>query len=125
MRTYLEDLDHLLTSSDPINGEIVSGSSGAIAPMSFQLFVRPSLIEFACSAEVVRLYKIAIEFASCGQSVVVSLSRYMPADGSQNASLKRVFNESALADQLDVRMESLTAEARSVPVVRTFRYREF
>lgn len=53
-----------LTSKDPMKGEIVSGSSGAIAPMSFQFLVRPSLTEFACSADVVRLYRIAMEFAS-------------------------------------------------------------
>ena len=67
-----------------MKGEIVFGSSGAIAPRSFQFLVRPSLTEFACSADVVRLYSTAIELASCGQSVVVSLSRYMPAEGNQN-----------------------------------------
>ena len=82
---------------------MVSGSSGAIAPMSFQFFVRPLLIESAWSADVVKLYKMAIEFASCGQSVVVVLSRYMPAEGSQNASLNLTFNAAAFDDQFDAR----------------------
>ena len=76
-----------------MNGEIVSGSSGATGPRSFQFFVRPSLTESACSGVIVRLYSTAIEFASCGQSVVV-LSRDIPARGSRktswNLSLSRV-----------------------------------
>ena len=52
------------TSNDPINGEIVSGSSGATAPSSFQFFVRPALTDEACSGEVVRLKRMAIELAS-------------------------------------------------------------
>ncbi len=47
-----------------MKGAMVSGSSGAIAPIEFQFFVNPLLIEFACSAEVVRLYNTAIELAS-------------------------------------------------------------
>lgn len=42
-------------SRELMNGEMVSGSSGATAPSSFQFFVRPLLTEFACMVEVVRL----------------------------------------------------------------------
>lgn len=101
-----------------MKGEMVSGSSGAIAPRLFQLLVRPWLTEFACSTEVVKLYNTAIELASCGQSVVVSLSRYIPVEGNQNTSLKRVFRDDALDDQFATRVGSLTAEARSVAVIK-------
>lgn len=106
-----------------MNGEIVSGSSGAIAPKSFQFLVKPSLIELACSVDVVRLYKTAMELASWGQSVVVSLSRYMPAEGSQNTSLKRVFSEDALDDQLDTKVDAFIAEASSVAVINVYHRR--
>ena len=109
-----------ITSSDPMKGAIVSGSSGAIAPKEFQFFVNPSLILLACSAEVVRLYKIAIEFASWGQSVVVSLSRNIPRDGSQKTSLKRDFKEVAFAAHVEESEESFTAVAKSTLFVRTY-----
>ena len=63
----------------------MSGSSGHTGPKSFQFLVRPSLTELACSCDVVKLKKIAMELASWGHKVVVSLSLYMPALGSQNA----------------------------------------
>ena len=91
----------VLTSSPLMKGEIVSGSSGATGPRWFQFRVRPLLTESACSADVVRPYKTAIEFASCGQSVVVSLSRYMPSLGSQNTSLNRPFRFVAFVAQVE------------------------
>lgn len=102
-----------------MKGEIVSGSSGATAPRSFQFRVSPSLTALACSADVVRLYRIAIEFASCGQSVVEELSRYIPAEGSQNTSLKRAFSVEPLDVQLAARDDWFTADARSLAVFKT------
>ena len=102
-----------------MNGEIVSGSSGATGPSAFQFFVRPLLTDIACARDVVRLYRTAIEFASCGQSVVVSLSRYIPALGSQKTSLNRCFRAVAFVAQADESEVSFTCEARSEAVTNT------
>lgn len=107
------------TSSEPIKGDIVSGSSGATAPKSFQFFVKPSLIEDKRPGEVVRLYRIAIEFASCGHSVVVSLSRYMPTLASQNTSLNLALRALALAAHASARVEAFRYVANSALLVRT------
>ena len=109
----------VLTSRPLMNGEIVSGSSGATGPRSFQFFVKPSLTDAACSGVWVRLYSTAIEFASCGQSVVVSLSRYMPALGSQNTSLKRALSAVAFAAQAAESAGSGMCEAKSEAVTST------
>lgn len=82
-----------------MNGDMVSGSSGATAPSAFQFFVRPALTDEARSAESVRLNRITMELASWGQSSVVELSRYNPALGSQKTSLNLDLRAVALADQ--------------------------
>ena len=110
----------MLTSNDPINGEILSGSSGATAPMSFQFFVSPWLIEEACSAVFVRLKRIAIELASWEQSSVVELSRYIPALDDQKTSLNLDLRAVALVDQASERVVSLRSVASSAEVTRTF-----
>lgn len=55
-----------LTSKPPMNGAMLSGSSGDTAPYSFQYCVRPSLILDAWSGESVRLNRIATAFPSWG-----------------------------------------------------------
>lgn len=90
-----------------MKGEIVSGSSGAMGPRSFQFLVRPALIELAWS-DVVKLNRTAKELASCGQSVVVSLSRYMPSSSTQKTSLNFVFREVAFADHASLKILALT-----------------
>lgn len=81
-----------------MNGLIVSGSSGATGPRAFQFFCNPSLILFACVSDVVRLYRMANELASCGHKVVVLLSRYSPALSSQKASLNFALSAVAFFD---------------------------
>lgn len=76
----------------------MSGSSGATAPRSFQFFSSPALTELACDALVVKLKRIEKEFASCGQSVVVSLSRYIPSESTQKTSLNDDLTVVALAE---------------------------
>ena len=111
------------TSNPLTNGAMVSGSSGVTAPMSFQFFVRPSLIEFACSG-VERLNSTASELPSCGQSVVVALSRYMPRSSDQKTSLNFVFNAVAFVAQASPRLVSLMKFARSTLFVKTLAQRE-
>lgn len=107
------------TSNPLINGLIVSGSSGATGPSSFQFFSSPALTFCACSGDVVKLNRTANEFPSCGQRVVVVLSLNIPALSSQNALLNVVFNAVALAAQASARSVTLRCVASSVAVVRT------
>ncbi len=104
-----------------MKGEIVSGNSGATGPRSFQFFVRPLLMDAACSCDVVRLQRTAIELASCGQSVVVSLSLYIPVVGSQKTSLYFAFSAVAFAAHAEASAVSFMWEARSAAVTSTCR----
>ena len=81
-----------------MNGLILSGSSGATGPSSFQFFLNPSLTCLACSFVCVKLNIIAMELPSWGHSVVVRLSRYNPSSGTQNAALKADFRAVAFAE---------------------------
>lgn len=108
------------TSNPLINGEIVSGNSGATDPRSFQLLDKPLLIALACEDEFVTLNRIAMELASCGQRSLVVLSRYMPRLSSQNASLNLVFRRVAFEAHAEASLLSFTYWASSDPVVRTY-----
>ncbi len=105
-----------------MNGEIVSGSSGTTGPRSFQFFCRPSLIEADWVIDVVKLNTTANEFASWGQSVVVSLSRYIPSSGTQNTSLYLTFREVAFFVQASSSVLSFKWDARSALVIRTLKW---
>lgn len=108
-----------LTSNPPMKGAIVSGDSGDTAPNSFQFFVRPWLIEFACSA-VVKLKTTANEFPSCGTKVVVALSVYIPRASDQRRELNAVFNAVAFTAHAFESSVSFRYEARSALPVKTY-----
>ena len=102
-----------------MNGEIVSGVSGESAPNSFQFFVRPSLIEFACSGVPVRLKNTAKEFPSCGAKLAVVLSVYIPSSSDQSKSLNAVLSMAASLDQVEATSVSFRYVASSAPLVKT------
>ena len=102
-----------------MNGATVSGSSGAVAPYTPQFSVRPSLTAATCSAVSVTLNSTASAFASCGVSLDVRLSRYIPASASQNASLNARFRAEAFAAYALASAVSFTQVARSTLFVRT------
>ena len=102
-----------------MNGATVSGSSGATAPYTPQFSVSPSLTAAACSAESVRLNTTASELPSCAQSVVVSLSRYIPRSASQNASLNTALSADAFAAYSEASSASFSQVASSAPLVST------
>lgn len=101
-----------------MNGEILSGSSGETGPRSFQFLLRPSLMEPAFSG-VVKLNRTGRELASCGQSVVVSLSRYIPRLSAQKTSLNFILREVACEDHAFLIVVALIYFARSALFVST------
>lgn len=109
-----------LTSNPLMNGEIVSGNSGATGPRSFQFCTRPSLIAEAWALDVVKLKMTASEFASWGHRVVVSLSRYRPREGSQKTSLYLALRADALLDHALAKADSLSGPAKFMLFIQTW-----
>lgn len=61
-----------------------------------------------------------MEFASCGQSIVLELSRYIPRESTQKTELKVDFSEVAFVAQEDAKEVALRAVARSTLSVKVY-----
>jgi len=106
-------------SKDEMNGEMFSGSSGAMAPIGPQFSVNFWEMLVVRSGEATSK-RIDMLFASCGWRVVeVALSLKAPNWSSQQSILITVFKAAARDVQVEFRpVVSFIQTARSEPVIR-------
>lgn len=64
-----------------------------------------------------------MELASCGQSVVLELSRYIPRESTQKTELKVDLRAVALLDQEEARSEEFSVVARSALLTNVYVWR--